>query len=304
MKILFALLFLTAPLTAEFGYISYSTSNIGDDIQTVAVRQFLPGEGVPVDREYIGVFQNDTPLPTVVNGWFMHTKEIAWYLDPSLAPEKSWPPSDDLDPLLISIHFWPEFSEAALSIEGVEYLKAHSPVGARDLTTLEAMQNKGIPSYFAGCMTLTLENPYSDDDREDIIYVVDQDQEILDFVKAHTSSRVEVLDHGVPPHLYFDNDGRLAYAESILEKYRKAKMVITGRLHATLPCVAFGTPVLRISSGGPRVNGLDHIFHHCSRDEFFSRETNFDNPEPNPNTHFPIRKNLIEIITNWVSEKS
>ena len=40
---------------------------------------------------------------------------------------------------------------------------------------------------------------------------------------------------------------RFRLAKSLLEKYSKAKLVITTRIHGALPCLAFHTPVIFIN---------------------------------------------------------
>ena len=76
---------------AEFGYVSYSTLNIGDDMQAYAARRFLPKKSLPIDREFVGVFRRSKAVRTLVNGWFMHTKDFAWYRADVRPPKKSWP---------------------------------------------------------------------------------------------------------------------------------------------------------------------------------------------------------------------
>lgn len=168
----------------------------------------------------------------------MHTKDIFWCQDIP-PPANNWPLSPTICPLLISIHFTPRFMDIALSEEGVKDLKMHALIGARDYYTLEKMQEKGIPSYFSGCLTLTLDNPYHNE-REDIIYAVDITQESLNYLREHTGSEVIKMTHSVtwrnPPEY------RLKYAEGILDKYRRSKCVITERLHAAMPCLGLHWP--------------------------------------------------------------
>lgn len=120
----------------EFGYMSYHTINIGDDIQSIAAKRFLPKNCTGIDRESIGVFNQN--IKAIVNGWYMHTTANSpkWHRPFVRTPEECWPPSPTIDPLLISIHFTKAFLPFAFSQDGVEYLKKHGPVGARDYHTL------------------------------------------------------------------------------------------------------------------------------------------------------------------------
>lgn len=150
--------FLLCSETPAFGYISYSTYNIGDDIQAIAAQNLLQGKLIGLDRELISTYSFPKPLPTLINGWFMHTK-TEWYRTDIPAPEKSWPPSPSLRPLILSIYFHDCFLPHAFSKESIAYLKQNGPIGARDLSTLEELQKRNIPCYFSGCLTLTLDYP-------------------------------------------------------------------------------------------------------------------------------------------------
>ena len=288
-----------------FGYISHSTINIGDDIQSIAVKRFLPSNAVPIDREFIHEFNCNSPVKAVVSGWFMHMKGGYWEL-PCSPPETSWPPSSQIDPFFISIHLTGQFQSTVFSEENIDYLKNHSPIGARDLYTLKLLQENSIPSYFSGCLTLTLENNYTE--RNDIIYLVDLDKATIRYIQSKVSSPTVIITHGKPLLQFLSPEHRLKYAESILDLYRKAKCVITTRLHAALPCLAFKTPILMLDSidGGdePRFGGLiDHTWH-CSRRMLCEgkMDYDFDHPPENPTSYLPIRENLIKIMTNWVQK--
>jgi len=295
-------LFKTATAIPPFAYISYSTYNVGDDIQAIAAKRFLPENSIGIDREFISQFEHNSKVNTIINGWFMQTKKLGWYLPHVKAPEKSWPPSPVLNPLLISIHFAPKFISSALSKEGIAYLKKHGPVGARDYYTLTELQKRGIPSYFSGCLTLTLDNPHTK--REDVIYVVDLDNACINFIKSKTKYKVERLHHEKRKLMSLKGEERFQYAETFLEKYRKAKCVITSRLHAAMPCLAFKTPVLLIKEDRYRFGGLRQLVRSCSKKALLDGNVNFDfdNPPKNPTAYIPIRENLIELVINWVTQ--
>lgn len=286
-----------------FGYVSHTTINIGDDIQTIAAKRFLPSCAVPIHREFIHEFSCNSPVKAIINGWFMHINGGYWDL-PLPAPEKSWPPSSQIDPFFISLHLTERFHPIVFSEENIDYLKQHGPIGARDFYTLKILQEKNIPSYFSGCLTLTLENNHTE--RNDLIYLVDLDEETIRYIRSKVSSPIVIVTHGKALLRFLSTEHRLKYAEYVLDLYRKAKCVVTTRLHAALPCLAFKTPVLMLDSvdGGtePRFTGLiDHTWH-CSRQKLREggMDYDFDHPPENPITYLPIRENLIKTMTNWV----
>jgi Polysaccharide pyruvyl transferase len=299
MKLLYFFLILFTALVhseEQFGYISYTSKNLGDDFQSIAALRFLPKNSLPVDRDTISKFNHSTTVHTLVNGWFMHRKPDLFdviYL---------WPPAQCIDPFFISVHFTKGFLPKALSEKSVDYLMQHCPIGVRDPFTLNELQKKGIPCYFSGCLTLTLDNPFTE--RENIIYAVDVKKEVVKYIKAHTDAKVVEVTHHYSKLPHMRPEERLEFAQALLEKYQKAKCVVTSRLHATLPCLAFETPVLLLNTQRDqyRFSGLNDLAHNCSQEELLAGKSgfNFTSPPQNPPDYLPLRENLINIVTNWV----
>lgn len=286
----------------EFGYIGYSTENLGDDIQAIAAKRFLPENSIQIERDFVGIFQNPHVVSVIMNGWFMLENN---FYDKTAEFKYNWPPSSCIDPLLISFHLTPAFVSTALSEENRQYLLDHGPVGARDAFTLAVLQENNIPSYLSGCLTLTLEN--HETERTNIVYAVDIDEECINFIRKNTGYPVEVLTHTLDRDSRLDLEGRLKLTESILNKYRKAKYVVTSRLHAAMPCLAFNTPVLllNLSPGQERFGGLKDLVRNCDRKTFLKGRSGFNlrDPGENSRSYLPIRENLIRSITDWVRTK-
>lgn len=139
-------------LMTQFPYArgrSFVCKNIGDYIQAVATRQFIPIIDEYVEQEELNTYVPDdkVPIKVVMNGWFQWRAE-------------NWPPSEYVYPLLISMHISPLKSEQILTDEGIKFLKRFGPVGCRDTSTKKLLEDKGIPAYFSACMTLTLGEQY------------------------------------------------------------------------------------------------------------------------------------------------
>ena len=287
----------------HFGYISQSTINIGDDIQSIAAKGFLPDNAIPIDREFISTFDYPATVKSIVSGWFMHHKSGYW--DLSIAPpEKCWPPSPAIDPFFISIHLTGSFLPIIFSEENIAYLKEHGPIGARDLFTLNELLKRDIPSYFSGCLTLTLENNFTE--RNNITYLVDLDEETTNYIKSKIKSPIVIITHGKPLLQILSVEHRLKYAEYLLDLYRKAKCVITTRLHAAMPCLAFNTPILMLASADARFSGLLDHTTHCTKDDVCKGRVDYylDDPRENPRTYLLMRENLIKIMTEWVEKNA
>lgn len=137
---------------------NYHFRNIGDYIQSKACYAFLSPDTF-VDREELNQYTGE-PLKMIMNGWYMHNPN-------------SWPPSEMIDPLYVAFHITKGCKDLILSPNGVEYLRKHDPIGCRDRTTLSYLQEKGVSSYFSGCLTLTLGLQYQHQSGSSSIYFVD-----------------------------------------------------------------------------------------------------------------------------------
>lgn len=144
-----------------------SKKNIGDYMQSLAQEQFLSEEYAYVERESLDDYASDEPTKLVMNGWFM-------------ANPKRFPPSRSILPLFISFHITPRIASVLLSPENVAYLKKFEPIGARDRGTQRLLQEKGIESYFSGCLTLTLNQRYKNNEKTEEMYFVDPYYEFVD----------------------------------------------------------------------------------------------------------------------------
>ncbi len=135
--------------------------NIGDYIQTIAVKQFRDDWDGYIDREETNNYkpEDGQKRKVVFNGVIIRDVN-------------NWPPSPYIVPLFTSLHIFPSVADELLT-KNVDYFKAHSPIGCRDLGTLKYMQSKGIPSYFSACLTLTLGETYSNKQNSNTIMFVD-----------------------------------------------------------------------------------------------------------------------------------
>lgn len=133
--------------------------NVGDYVQSLAARQFLPQTDEFMNRETLGDYKGDD-IKLIMNGWFTHNIH-------------HWIPANNIDPLFVSFHMNNTAAPYMLTDKGIAYLKAHAPIGCRDKFTVQILKDKGIDAYFTGCLTLTLDNYKVDDAlRGDDIYIV------------------------------------------------------------------------------------------------------------------------------------
>ncbi|WP_299436938.1 polysaccharide pyruvyl transferase family protein [uncultured Aquimarina sp.] len=273
----------------KYGLLTYDENknffNVGDNIQSLAAKQYLPKVDMLLNRERLGDYKGD-PIKLIMNGWFTHNIH-------------NWVPSENIDPVFVSFHMNNTAAPAMLSEKGIAYLKKHEPIGCRDQFTADTLKSKGIDAYFTGCLTLTLDSYKVDDsERGDDIYIVDplysypraekvfyntkitiknilngsafklgkKDTHVKKFISKEVLDTATFINQEPPSNTYTDEE-KFAMAEDLLSKYAKAKLVITSRIHCALPCLAMGTPVIF-------VNGFDSFVDSCRFDgilELFNR---------------------------------
>lgn len=289
----------------KYGLFTYDENkkffNVGDNIQSLAAKQFLPQVDTFINREHLADYKGDK-MKVIMNGWFTHNYN-------------NWLPSEDIEPLFISFHVNNTAAPYMLTEKAVAYLKAHEPIGCRDEFTVETLKAKGINAYFSGCLTLTLDSYKVDDTlRGDDVYIVDplysyptwekvtydwkrlirsiqngdffktgkQQQHLRKFIDEELLKTAKFINQEPPANTYTDAE-KFAMAEDLLHKYAKAKLVITSRIHCALPCLALGTPVIF-------VNGFDSFVDSCRFEgilELFNR-IDIDTHTGNFTANFPL----------------
>lgn len=273
----------------KYGLLTYEENkrffNVGDNIQSLAAKQFLPRVDMFLNRERLADYNGDK-VKLIMNGWFTHNIH-------------HWVPSENIDPIFVSFHMNNTAAPSMLSEKGIAYLKKHEPIGCRDQFTADTLKAKGIDAYFTGCLTLTLDSyKVEDSERTENIYIVDplysyprpekifynakatvknilngsafklskKNKHLRKFIDNDILNTAEFINQEPPSNLYNDEQ-KFEMAENLLNKYARAKLVITSRIHCALPCLALGTPVIF-------VNGFDSFVDSCRFDgilELFNR---------------------------------
>ena len=283
-------------MATKYALMKYIALNIGDVIQSVAAQRFLPRVDAYVYRERIDKFSPDSGVKhkVILNNHWMHNP-------------KHFPPSEYVDPLLVSMSFSRRVRPAISSNKkAVQYLKDHGPVGCRDTDTVKFLESCGVPAYQSGCLTLTLTPNKAIKTSEAGKYVlcVDVSDNICEYVRKHSSRPVYVMTKQVNP--YPDSMERFTIAKAYLYIYHNAGAVITTNLHTALPCIAFNTPVCLIDhkKRDGRFDGLDTLTNHYTDTEFIAGAYDVDNPPANPEGYRVFRDSLIETCRNFTGYDS
>jgi hypothetical protein len=223
----------------QFSSLIYNSSNLGDDIQSIAQFKYFPSTLKrinPLNRENLNTEKKNSVI--LLNGWFTHRGE-------------NWPPSSTLSPIYIGFHA----SNPSVTDElHHAYFKQHEPIGCRDSFSVGKFEKIGVSSFVSYCPTLTL--PMLSNFRTDEILVVDAhipspDPHITDttqllksLIPASILSKARYLSHRIQERYSEFHGFKIWQAYQLLKQYARAKIVITNRLHCALPCLAFGTPVI------------------------------------------------------------
>ncbi len=226
--------------------------NYGDDIQTLAAIHLLKKFGVKevvfIDREKVFLYKGE-PVHVVMNGWY--TINYRYF-----------PPTNQIHPFFVGFHVTTE----EIIRNNIHYFKKHGPIGCRDLSTLQTCHKYGMDAYFSGCLTLTFDEVLSKGEQTYLVDVTppfDWNPTLNinpDLSKIMESGQGQVITQVAPTPKKEDLIRRLKHTEGLLDKYKKAKLVITPRLHCALPCRAFGTDVVFVHNNyakDPRFKGLE-----------------------------------------------
>ncbi len=285
----------------KYGLFVYEEShnnliNIGDYVQSLAARQFLPQVDTLVERDQLHTI-TDENLKIIMNGWFTHRPQ-------------NWPPSDNIIPLFVSFHLNKRVAERMLSnIEIVDYFKRNAPIGCRDYDSVRKMKEAGIDCYYSGCLTTTLNHDgkligkspersnkillvdvlFKDDVRlrfkRNKLYIIRDilNGKILELNKVSKfinalvpkTNKSEVEVETCYYSKFTSEEQRFDHALNILKKLAKAKIVVTSRIHIALPCLALGTPVLFVFGGKltdlqefRRLDGIINLMNVLVEDDF------------------------------------
>lgn len=152
-----------------------------------------------------------------------------------------------------------------LEEDEVEYLRKYEPIGCRDAFTAEGLAKRGLKTYINGCMTLTLDTEKEKCEQTDV-YCVDVPGEFYQYIPDDLKDHIQKRTH-IYKSIKATTD---EYAKALLAEYAsRAKLVITSRLHAALPCLAVGVPVVFIHSEySCRFSWLEDMIHVYLPDEW------------------------------------
>ena len=240
-------------MSIGIGIMTYDTTNLGDWTQTAAAlyvwwiyfkkprtfKKFIENcfekleiESHPIvwiirDRISKNIKPNNIDKVVLIcNAWWMHKYNNQFCFIP---PE--W-----IIPIYISVHI---SNPAILSSEVVTYLKNYEPIGCRDNSTKILMENRGLRSYFSGCLTMLVD--LKDDNLGFISTNVYKDKTVIvDYDTDKIENTVKIT----------QNIRNKTNKEKLFLTLQRnidlllSKIVITSRLHIWLPLISNNANVI------------------------------------------------------------
>lgn len=210
------------------GSVFADSFNLGDDVQTLAVSRLVPHVDGYVSREALD--QVDTPCTVPMNGYFMNTRH--------------WPPSALVRPVFYAFHLAAEARGWLCSAPSLDYLRLWQPIGCRDRGTQALLSAHGIEAYYSRCLSLTLPRREREPENGEVF--------LVGLTSAARQAVPKSLRHGAVcvdqarVRLPVSKGGlKRELAAELLDQYQKrARLVITSKIHCAMPCIAMGIPVV------------------------------------------------------------
>ena len=223
-----------------FKYPQYPYVNLGDFVQTIAVEHVLNTLGIQEkdfvfhNRDCLSSYNNEDAL-CIMQGWFSNSRD--------------WIPSNKVTPIFASIHLAKNAREFCKNEPVLNYMKHYSPIGCRDISTLEFIKSHGIDGYFSRCLTITLPKRKNTPQKEKI-FMVNVPNKLHKFIPKEILDKAEFINQKRTFTSAEDN-AYLAYIQQtrdLLNRYEnEATLIITTALHCASPCTAMGIPVVFIN---------------------------------------------------------
>jgi hypothetical protein len=241
-----------------------ASANIGDHIQTIAAlghlvrhqnvrlhgredvvgllrqlqgrtRPELQRTDVDADLEVLTVHRDASMYEAIPeNTWVLC---FGWFMHALFKMRHGFPLHRNLRPIFVSFHC---NKRELLTPEAVEYLKRYGPVGCRDWTTVYLLLSLGVPAFFSGCLTTTINTVFPDltagPPRDAPVAYVDAPGEVPEGAITYRHSDGEVRRRSFVANVYEGLE--------LLETYRRRHSgIVTSRLHCYLPTRSIGMDV-------------------------------------------------------------
>src|SRR5215218_6190251 len=191
---------------------------------------------VETDLEVITVHRDASiyePIPedtwVLCFGWLMHSL---------FKMRHGFPLHRNLRPIFVSFHC---NKRELLTPDAIDYLRRYGPVGCRDWTTVDLLLSIGVPAFFSGCLTTTIDTVFPD-----LTAPPGPDAPVayVDMPAADVPAGGVTFKHSSEAVRRRSFVANVYAALDLLETYRREhRGVVTSRLHCYLPVRSLGMDV-------------------------------------------------------------
>lgn len=216
-------------ISMKSGYI-----NLGDNIQACVIEDIYKQLGIRdeniIDINFfdMGNYKGEYVIVPMINSPFMIP---------------NFPLSNRIIPFYISFALQEDVCD-----DIIPHLSQWAPIGCRDEVTMEYLRNKGIDAYLSGCITITMPKRKKHPIKKKVFFV-NCSSKLKEYIPRELNDIGEYISHEVKvAHSMVTMEEAKYYnkcARMLFERYREeASLVVTSRLHAAIPCLAMGIPVI------------------------------------------------------------
>lgn len=262
------------------GLYSYSSDNIGDDMQSLVLRRWLnlrEDEVTYVDRDKHTLTGNsDGTITLLING----------FIGEGALPIQS-NESCNIDPVFVAVHLY------VIDKDGpgkLQQLAGAAPVGCRDYITQKRCNERGVPAYYSGCPTILCETADVNEDI-DILLVDVNPRSLPDLPEKHIRYSSNMISSKTP---------FLKRREMCLRRWEllsRSRLVVTSKLHAAMPALGMGKPVVFIHENiiaPERLTAFPENFRTYRKGEKFSWD---------PDQHICDTSRQRKLVEGWLGKR-
>ncbi|MEA4962853.1 polysaccharide pyruvyl transferase family protein [Lutispora sp.] len=270
---------------ANYKFYAKSINNLGDNMQLIAIDEIYERMGIPkeeiiyIDKNEISTYKGEYVVLPV-------TMPLVDYIEDGVCGRFS----DHIIPVFLGL----TLIKDSLLPKEVAYYSRFEPIGCRDERTMNILRKYDIQAYLHGCITATLPKRSSEGKTFSKVFIVDVDSEILSYIPHELMENAEFL-----THLHEKVDDPKALMQEYYNRYKnEAKLVITGLLHCSVPCMAAGIPVIVARNHISYRHGwLERLIPLYDKNDFFAIDW-----YPEPIEYEEHKKRTLQITMNRLRE--
>lgn len=251
--------------------------NIGDNLQFMAIKYLYKKMGI-VDQ----VIELTVEEVKKYNGKEYLILPLNWsFFDPAWMDGDRISISPKIIPVFLAMTLGARHDDCYFNEYNIAYLKRYEPIGCRDEVTRDILRQYGIASYVNGCLTSIL--PYTESIERDTVFFADVPIRLKEYIPDTLYEKCRFVTH----QKYYSKETSInIIINDINAQYdeyrRKARLVVTSRLHAASPCMAMGIPVIFVKETiDERFSWLDKYLTLYDVDKVVKGEQKIEwNPAP------------------------